>query len=56
LEKPAEASAEILRNDFDVSWKLDYKQKFQLKVSCKNGMARGIIFEEGLSPFYQRPA
>jgi len=35
---------------------LECKQKFQLKVSCTNGHARGIIFEEALQPFYQKPS
>lgn len=52
--RPAEPTAEILRSDFQLKLRLDCKQKVQLKIICENGLARGIVFEEALKPFYQK--
>lgn len=57
LQLPTSESAEILRPDFSLKWKLSTKDKLQLKITCTNGTVRGIVFhEDALPPYYQKPA
>lgn len=32
------------------------KNGIVLKIMCKNGFVRGLVFEEPLTPYFQKPA